>query len=62
MPEFAEHIRVVRHGNKFSMKINGQDFQWHITDDGVSTVIRNGIPYITVTIPAAHITIINGTE
>lgn len=61
MPEFAEYIKVVRHGKSFNMKINGQEFQWQIADDGVSTVIRNGIPYVTVTIPAAHVTTINGT-
>jgi hypothetical protein len=54
----AHKIVAVKTAGYYSLKIDGQDFPWHISEDGVETqVTRTGIPSITITIPADEVMI-----
>lgn len=60
-PRLAGEIVVRRHlgrPGKFSFTIDGREFPWYISEDGISTVVRNSdVPSITVTIVADRVRI-----
>ncbi|UAJ78328.1 hypothetical protein IT072_13780 [Leifsonia sp. ZF2019] len=71
MPEFAGHINVEAHWltraqrdpnavtvPAFAITIDGEDFPWHITEEGVRIEVTDqGVPAITITIPAERVTV-----
>jgi hypothetical protein len=55
-PVMARKITVIHTAGFYKLVIDGQDFPWHISEDGVATQIdRTGIPSITITIPADEV-------
>lgn len=59
-PKFATHIDVSAHldGRRFRLTIDGEQFPWHITEDGVQIEVTDqGLPAITITIPAERVTV-----
>lgn len=56
MPDLATAIEVVRDGQNFSLRIDGAEFPWHITADGVRIEVgRDRVPTVSVTIPAESV-------
>lgn len=56
MPEFAREI-VIRPGG---IEIDGEDFPWHILEDGVEAIPprRGGLGAVRLTIPCARVELI----
>lgn len=62
MPEFPKRITVRRRGlNGAKILIDGQEFPWYISSDGVTipNVSRDGIPSIVIEILADCVDVIN---
>ena len=59
MPKLADHIEVTADSDgKFSLVIDGTEFPWHITTDGVSTsVTTDGVPTVTMTLIAERVSV-----
>ena len=56
-PDLAGHIHVSAIGDKFSLTIDGQEFPWYITSDGVQiNVTDDASPAVTITIMAKKVT------
>lgn len=60
MPEIAKQIKVQRNGKpgdkQFILLVDGKEFPWHITENGVETqVTRDGPPSITLTLLADEV-------
>lgn len=65
MPKLAGNINVTAYlsgaapsSERFTLTIDGEEFPWHITEQGVSVEVNNtDIPAITITIPAENVTL-----
>lgn len=56
MTDLAKHITVKQVGADYSLQIDGEEFPWFITVDGVrTTVSREEMPAVTLTIVAERV-------
>lgn len=63
MRKLAKTIEVVqaRNASQSSLLIiDGEEFPWHISTDGITTTVRDDEPpSVTITIPTEHLSINN---
>jgi len=59
MPKLAHKIEVVRRGYIFTLLIDGAQFPWLISEFGVSTTVDNGVPTVTLNLPAEIVVVDN---
>lgn len=59
MSELAKLIELIRNESGFTLTVNGEEFPWFITEDGVNVKVdaRSGIPQVTLTILAGRVTV-----
>jgi hypothetical protein len=58
IPKIPAEIRVeASRKNGEKLLIDGEEFPWAITEDGVSTSVGRGIPTVTITLIADRVTI-----
>jgi hypothetical protein len=55
MPELAKLIEVEREGNKSTLRINGEEFAWHIAPGVDLHIERDHAPSVTLTIMADEV-------
>lgn len=55
MPEMAKLIEVEREGDKCTLRINGEEFAWHIAPGVDIHVERDEAPSVTLTIMADEV-------
>jgi hypothetical protein len=62
-PKIPDLIEVERRGKYTSLRIDGVEFPWALTDDGISTaVVRGGEPGVALTILANEVRVIDSNE
>jgi hypothetical protein len=43
---------------RFSLTVDGEEFPWHIAEDGVTTTVTDdGVPTVTITLLAERVTV-----
>lgn len=57
--KMADHIEVVcKNGNEWSLRIDGQEFPWYISEAGVQTTVgADDCPNATITVLANRVSI-----
>lgn len=58
MPKLAQSIEVIQRRNRYSLRIDGVEFPWYITDAGVEVqVAADRVPGVTITLLAETVTL-----